>query len=194
MSETPTSPASKPAPAADPGAQHHRTAHGALDPFAVLGVEHRLDLDERALERRYLQLSRDNHPDLKRARGVTDCAAVLARSAEINDSWRTLKDRWSRARALLEVRAPGALEEHKQLDQEFLLEALELAEDVAQAPPDDLPALRARLRGEEDRAFRAVEDAFAAGDLPLAARRLHESKYVRKACADLDARIEEERP
>ena len=38
-----------------------------LDPFAVFGVEHRLDLDERALEKRYLQLSRDLHPDRNRA-------------------------------------------------------------------------------------------------------------------------------
>ncbi|MGE3173232.1 MAG: Fe-S protein assembly co-chaperone HscB [Planctomycetota bacterium] len=165
----------------------------ALDPFTVFGIEHRLDLDDRALERRYLQLSRECHPDLHRAERTADCAAVLARAAEINDSWRVLKDRWERARALIELQAPGALDAQKQLDPEFLAEALELAEEVAMAAPDALEALRARLRARADAAFAALRQATVDGDLQQAARRLHESKYVRKALADLQARAQEAR-
>lgn len=161
----------------------------ALDPFAVFGIEHHLELDDRALEKRYLQLSRDCHPDRHRTTGAADCAAVLARAAEINDSWRLLKDRWERARALVDVEAPGALEEHKRLDPEFLVGALELAEEVAGVTPGEAPALRQRLVREADAAFARVRDAAAARDFATAARALHESKYVRKALADLDARI-----
>ncbi len=160
----------------------------SLDPFAVFGIEHRLDLDDRALGKRYLQLSRECHPDLHRSSGAADCAAVLARAAEINDSWRVLQDRWARAQALIELRAPGALDAHKQLDPEFLATALELAEEVAFATPAAMPPLRSRLAAAVDAAFATVRDALAAGDLPAAARALHQSKYARKALADLDAR------
>jgi len=163
---------------------------GALDPFTVFGIEHRLDLDERTLERRYLQLSRDCHPDLNRGVGAADCAAVLARAAEINDSWRVLKDRWERARVLIELGAPGVLDDHKQLDPEFLGAALERAEAVANAEPAAWPLLRRQLRADADAAWQGVRDAAAAGDFATAARRLHESKYVRKALADLEARAE----
>ena len=159
-----------------------------LDPFAVFGVERRLDLDERALEKRYLQLSRDLHPDRNRAAGVEDCAAVLARAAEVNDAWRLLRDRWERARVLLETQAPGALERHKQLDADFLLDAMELAEQVSLAEPSTVPDLRNRLAAQVDAAYAALRAAFAQRDHALAARRLHESKYLRKALADLEAR------
>lgn len=160
-----------------------------LDPFTVLGVEHRLDLDVRALERRYMQMSRECHPDLHRAAGAADCAAVLARSAEINDAWRTLSDRWERARALIDLRAPGALDENRALDPEFLATALELAEEVAFSAGADLGNLRQRLIASCDDVFAEIVRACAEGDHVAAARRLHESRYVRKALNDLELKI-----
>lgn len=164
------------------------TSSTGLDPFTVFGVEHRLDLDARALERRYLQLSRDCHPDLHRATGAADCAAVLSRAAEINDSWQKLKDRWERARALIELRAPGLLREQRALDPEFLATALELAEEVAFADAATIPTLRSQLQATCDAVFADVAQACDRDDFATAARRLHESKYVRKALADLGER------
>ncbi len=161
-----------------------------LDPFTVLGVEHRLDLDVRALERRYMRMSRECHPDLKRAAGAADCAAVLARSAEINDAWHVLSDRWERARALVLFREPEALDGHRRLDPEFLATALELAEEVALAAAADFGSLRQRLLTSCDGVFADIVRACAEGDYASAARRLHESRYVRKALADLEAKIE----
>ena len=103
-----------------------------------------------------------------------------------------LADRWRRAQALLELLQPGILDQHKLLDPDFLLGAMELAEAVATAAPAQLPALRRRLAGEADAAFARIGVALAARDLPAAARALHESKYVRKALADLLAREREE--
>ena len=160
------------------------------DPFAVFGVPHRLDLDMQELESRYLALSRANHPDQNRAEGVEDCAAVLSRAAEVNDSWRALKDRWRRAQVLIQLRAPDALEEHKQLDPEFLLEAMDLAERVATCQAADLQTVSSELGAAEDKAFAAIQQAVLDKDFALAARRLHESKYVRKAQADLTIREE----
>lgn len=166
----------------------------ALDPFSVLGVEHTLDLDPKVLEQRYHELSRACHPDLNRSPATADCIAVLQRAAEVNDAFRVLRDPWERARALLELRDPGVLDREKQLDPEFLLQALELAESVATADPAAVPALRAELQRALAADFVAVAAAERAGDFAAAARRFHAANYHRKALRDLDQKTSDPAP
>lgn len=160
----------------------------ARDPFTVFSLGRSLDIDETALEARYLKLSRECHPDLHSAGQTGDCIAVLQRSAEINDAWRILRDPWQRARTLLELRSPGALDRNKKLDPAFLAEALELAEEVAFATTATAAALRPRLRRAIDEDYAALRAALDAGDVDAAARRFHASHYHRKALADLEAK------
>ncbi|MCA8967562.1 MAG: Fe-S protein assembly co-chaperone HscB [Planctomycetes bacterium] len=160
----------------------------APDPFTVFGVAKSLDLDARALERRYLELSRECHPDLNRAANTADCVAVLQRSAEINDAWKVLRDPWQRAKALLEAKAPGVLDRNKKLDPMFLADALELAEEVAFARDDALAPLQSRLDQALEGDWQQLRADLDAGDLDAAARTLHASHYHRKALADLQAK------
>jgi Fe-S protein assembly co-chaperone HscB len=158
----------------------------APDPFTVFGVERSLDLDERQLERRYLTLSRECHPDRLQSQEVGDCLAVLQRSAEINDAWRVLRDPWQRAKALIEARDARALARNQKLDPAFLGEALELAEEVAFAHGEQIPPLRTRLQHAIAADYAALRDELARGDVDAAARRFHASHYHRKALHDLE--------
>lgn len=158
----------------------------APDPFTVFGVPRSLDLDDRVLERRYLALSRANHPDLLQSKVPGDCVAVLQRSAEINNAWQILRDPWLRAKALLEAASPGVLDRNKKLDPAFLADALELAEEVAFVRPDAIAALRARLTKALADDLAALRGAVARGDLDGAAKRFHASHYHKKALQDLD--------
>lgn len=160
----------------------------APDPFAVFALPRSLDVDERELEKKYLQLSRECHPDHNRAQDTDDCAAVLQRAAEINDAFKVLRDPWQRARALLEAESPGALDRNKKLDPMFLAEALELAEEVAFASGDAIPSLRKKLKLALKEDFAAVQAALATGDHDGAAKRIHGSHYHSKALKDLEAR------
>jgi molecular chaperone HscB len=160
----------------------------APDAFAVFRLPRSLDLDEAALEQRYLKLSRECHPDLHRAKDTDDCVAVLQRSAEINDAWQVLRDPWRRARALLESESPGILDRNKKLDPAFLADALELAEQVAMAPADERAALAQRLAQTIADDFEALRTAVRDGDLDAAAQQLHQSHYHKKALHDLEAR------
>lgn len=160
----------------------------APDPFAVFSLPRTLDVDERALEKRYLQLSRECHPDHNRSADTEDCAAVLQRAAEINDAFGVLRDPWQRARALLEAESPGVLEANKKLDPEFLADALELAEEVAFARGDSVQPLRERLEAALRSDYAAVTAAVAARDFDIAAKRFHGAHYHRKALSDLEDR------
>lgn len=158
----------------------------APDPFTVFGLPKGLDLDARALERRYLELSRDCHPDHNRAANAADCAAVLLRAAEINDAWKVLRDPWRRARALIQARDEAALARNQKLPPAFLADALELAEEVAFARGDQVEPLRERLRAALSADWEALRTALAADDLDAAARTVHQSHYHHKALADLE--------
>jgi len=160
----------------------------APDAFSVFGLPRTLDLDEKALEQRYLKLSRECHPDLNRAKDTDDCVAVLQRSAEINDAWRVLRDPWRRARALLESESPGVLDRNKKLDPVFLADALELAEQVATAADDERAALAERLVGTIAADYEALRSAVRDQDLDRAAQKLHQAHYHKKALNDLEAR------
>jgi molecular chaperone HscB len=156
------------------------------DPFTVFGLPRSMTLDAKALEQRYLQLSRECHPDRLRSQEVGDCLAVLQRSAEVNDAWQVLRDPWRRAKALLDVNAPGALERNKKLDPAFLAEALELAEEVAFVASHAIAPLRTRLQQVLADDLAKVTAELAAGAWDAAARRFHASHYHRKALQDLD--------
>lgn len=155
------------------------------NPFAVLGVPQELDLDEALLEQRYLRLSRECHPDHLHGDGA-ECIAVLQRAAEVNDAYRVLKDRFRRARLLVDLLDPDAMTRNQKLDPAFLMAALEQAEAVAHAGPGQRDALRRRIRDNLQRSFAAVAAALRAGDADAAATALHQMQYHHKALQDLD--------
>ena len=157
-----------------------------MDPFAVLGLEPRMDLLDADLEKVYLRLSRETHPDAHPGASAKEQVAILSRSADINDAYKKLRDPWQRARAILELRVPGIMEQTKDLQPTFLMEAMEQAEEVAKAGEDDKPGLARRLD-------RAIAESLAQISVDIendrneaAAVLLHESRYHRKARADLD--------
>ena len=150
-----------------------------MNPFAVLGLAPRLQLDAKELERRYLQLSRERHPDLQRGGDL--------QMAELNAAYRTLRDRWTRARALIEIHDQHLMDATKNLDAGFLTAALELAEAVAEATPATTPALVARLRAAVEAQWERISQALACADHRAAATHLHEARYYQKALADLEA-------
>lgn len=159
------------------------------DPFAMFGLDMQLDIDLQQLDRKYLKLSRECHPDRYRGATTADCVAVLQRAANLNDAYALLKDPWLRARALLELRDPGVLDRHKHLDPGFLMQALDEAETVAGAADAELPALRQRVAANVEHSFRDIAQALLRGDVAHAAQAFHQAKYHRKALSDLDARL-----
>ena len=163
----------------------------SLDPaeaFASFGLEPTLELDLDALERDYLRRSRDCHPDHHASTDPDRLGELLDRSAKLNDAHRQLRDRWQRAGLALEALRPGVLESTKSLDPAFLMEAMEWAEatDAARGG-DGADSVRDEMAGRVEGFWSAIASAFDSGDLDLAATRLHQSKYARKALADLSA-------
>lgn len=113
------------------------------DRFAVLGLPRRFDVDLVAAETAYKDLSRRFHPDRFAKADPRARKVALARTVELNDAWRTVKDPLRRAEYLLELAGYALAGGEKSAEMSktrkvsapptFLVEILELRDELAAA-------------------------------------------------------------
>ena len=162
------------------------------DAYGRLGLPPVLDVDTDALEARYLRLSRLLHPDHQSARHAADRARALTNSARLNEAYRLLCDPGRRAEHLVDRLDPEALERTKALDPAFLMESMELSEEVESAREGDdaaaLERLAAAVRSEMDARRAQLADGLAAAtpDPDRLAVLLHELKVFARILRDTD--------
>ncbi|MFO0756776.1 MAG: Fe-S protein assembly co-chaperone HscB [Byssovorax sp.] len=104
------------------------------DPFEVLGVEARFDLDSKALEQRHRDLSKALHPDRYAGAPAAERRLALGRAVDVNEAFRALRDPIRRAEALL--RRAGALAAEgaePKASPALLMEMMEAREELAEA-------------------------------------------------------------
>lgn len=166
------------------------------NPFEIFGLSPAMQLCPVELESRYLQLSKQHHPDRAGNGAGSDQLAVLTKAAAVNDAYKMLRNIWSRAKTLIDLHDSNLMEARKSLDPVFLMEAMEEAEAVAHADPTAAGKLRLELEAKVNHCLETLQHALDAGDFERAATLLHQSKYHRKALADLqllESGVEKER-
>ena len=126
------------------------------DPFDVIGIEPVFELDVPALQRKVKRRIAANHPDR-----ISDPLArdeAVRATARLNEALRTLENDERRANCLL-VRLGGpAPSEDRSLPPTFLMEMLEVREDMEEAIASGVPEERARVEawaGSERKRLRA---------------------------------------
>lgn len=96
--------------------------------FELYGLEVSFYPDKDEVRRRYLQISRENHPDLSGS-DLDEQANSLKISSENNNAYKTLKDRNLRIRYVLGLLGFGIVDSDK-LPPDFLMDMLEWNERV----------------------------------------------------------------
>jgi len=159
------------------------------DPFSLLELDPRFDLDPNELRQRFLTASAANHPD--RFIDPLDQADAAERSAAINHAHQVLADPEARANALLSLRGGPAAADDQSLPPTLLMEMMEVREELDQAVADsDQPALD-RLRqwaaSEYDQHVAKLTALFAAADLDGQAVRLelNAMRYIQRMIEQL---------
>lgn len=119
----------------------------AMGPFTVLGLAARFDHDAQAFEARELTLAARLHPDKWQSRGErTHKRAQLAWSA-VNEALAKTQNPFARAETLLTV--TEASDDKATVPQRFLIEQLELQEELEDAiAPDRRKVLNRSVRRE----------------------------------------------
>ena len=129
---------------------------GGLNAYERFGLVPSFEVDLRALEERHLQLSRRLHPDRLIGKDPRQQGRALTLSSALNEAYALLKDERRRAEHLLGIAGGKGADQDKRTPQAFLIDQLELREEIegAQAQGAPLDAFRERA-AREQRALRA---------------------------------------
>lgn len=157
------------------------------DPFSILGVEPRFDLDLDEVGRRHRELSKALHPDRYVSAPAAERRMALSRAIEVNEAHRILRDPVRRAEALarrlgLEVGETGEPKASPALLMEMMEAREALADAGAKKDRQALSRLHDSMRSREAAVTTRLAAAFSRGKdpdsgvLPL----LGELRYVRR--------------
>ncbi|HEY4220584.1 MAG TPA: iron-sulfur cluster co-chaperone HscB C-terminal domain-containing protein [Myxococcota bacterium] len=153
---------------------------GRASPFQRLGVDAVYDLDDKALERAWLDRSRKVHPDRFARKSDVERRYAAEQTAALNDARRAIADPFDRALWLVTSAGVDA----SQLDQRLLMALME-ARERAEESADD----KAAVVADSTARFRALEVTLAeqmrARDFSKAARALAEMKTLARLVDDL---------
>jgi molecular chaperone HscB len=147
----------------------------AVDYFGLFQLPRGYDLDPAELERRFLSLSRNIHPDFFTTQPPEVRQLAVRLAAEINEAYRVLKDPVLRAEYLLEVSGGESGIQDKSVPGDFLAEMMLVREEVEEAQlSDDRAALAEHRQRLAQRRTQTLAEV-AAG-----ARKLPEAKYAER--------------
>lgn len=126
-----------------------------MDYFTLFGLPAHYQLDTQALATRFQDLQRQYHPDRFANHPQAEQLAAVQHSATINQAWLTLRNPLTRAEYLLSLHGFDlASEQHTVRDTAFLMEQLELREELDEiAQAEDaarLEAFQARIKAMYD--------------------------------------------
>lgn len=166
-----------------------------LSHFQRLGLHPAVRISEETLSSRFRKLSRLLHPDRFAKKGARERRLALDHTTAINDAYRVLKDPVKRAEYLLSLRGVAVGEDRVPAsDQAFLVEMMEMREEVDEARRDAATALamEQRLSREIEICLGGVDEltrdrALDGASAAAAHRFLMRLKYLNSARNDLGA-------
>jgi molecular chaperone HscB len=165
------------------------------DAFGLLGLPAQFDLDPSVIEKAFHDKSKDLHPDRFANAPAAERVAALSRSRAINDAYKTLKSPVARAEYLL-ARAGVTIGDNERLDPAFLMEILELREELAEARVAKQTSLIEKLCGEmksrRKDALAKLPALFEANDLSAIKEQLMLLRYVDRYLEECDAALDED--
>lgn len=114
------------------------------DYFALFGLPVAFDVDEGALGERFRELHRVVHPDRYASAGEQERRLSMQGAVLLNEAFQTLKDPLRRAQYLLRLRGVPDAPAGGQMDPEFLMQQMELREELAEIRREAEPLAAAR--------------------------------------------------
>ena len=164
--------------------------------FELFGLPAVFALDREALEQAYREIQSRVHPDRYAHAGDAERRASLQWTTRVNEAYRALRDPVQRGKHLLELRGIDVqFENNTQMPSEFLMQQLELREELeAAASGKDVPrldAVRARLENDRKRLEKQLGEAIdSSRDYPAAAELVRKLMFLERLDAEIDAAYE----
>jgi len=170
-------------------------ASSSSDAFGLLGLPAQFDLDPKVIEQAFFDRSKELHPDRFASAPAAERVAALSRSRALNDAYQVLKKPVPRAEYLL-ARAGVDIGDNERLDPAFLMEILELREELAEARvgkrTSEIGRLCAEMQQRRKAAIDSLAPLFAATDLAAIKTQLILLRYINRYLEECDAALDED--
>jgi molecular chaperone HscB len=179
------------------GAARALTSSGLHSHFELFGLAPAFGLDKEVLEKAYRDIQSRVHPDRFAHAGDAERRASLQWTTRVNEAYRALKDPVQRGKHILELHGVDvAFETNTQMPTDFLLQQLELREELEAATggkdASRLDRLRSGLRLQQESLEGQIGDAIdAKKDYPAAAELVRKLMFLDRLDAEIDAAYEE---
>src|SRR3954463_12120322 len=164
--------------------------------FELFGLPQAFALDTEMLGKAYRDIQSRVHPDRFASAGDAERRASLQWTTRVNEAYRALKDPVQRAKHLLELHGVDvAFETNTQMPADFLLQQLELREELEAAScgkdVSRLDGVRARLEDERGHLEKHLAEAIdARKDYAGAAELVRKLMFLERLDAEIDAAYE----
>ncbi len=170
-------------------------ASSSDDAFGLLGLPAQFDLDPSVIEAAFFDKSKEVHPDRFANAPAAERVVALSRSRALNDAYQTLKKPVARAEYLL-ARAGVTIGDNEQLDPAFLMEILELREELAEARvakrTSEIEKLCATMKARRKASIESLPALFGANDLSAIKTQLILLRYVDRYLEECDSALDED--
>jgi molecular chaperone HscB len=180
----------------------------------LLGLPAQFDLDATLIEQAFFDKSKELHPDRFASAPAAERVAALSRSRALNDAYQQIKKPVGRAEYLL-ARAGITIGENERIaDAAFLMEILELREELAEArvakqtslassgsagarsdanaARSEIEKLCADMTARRKRVVDSLAPLFEANDLPAIKDQLIVLRYLDRYLEECDAALDED--
>jgi molecular chaperone HscB len=165
--------------------------------FDLFGLPPAFALDKEALEKAYREIQSQVHPDRFAHAGDAERRASLQWTTRVNEAYGTLKDPVQRAKHILDLNGIDvAFETNTQMPTDFLLQQLELREELeaaaAKKDASRLDAIRMRLRQQAGFLETQIADAIdQRKDFEGAAGQVRKLMFLDRLDSEIDSAYEE---
>jgi molecular chaperone HscB len=170
-------------------------ASSSSDAFGLLGLPAQFDLDPSVIEAAFFDRSKELHPDRFANAPAAERVVALSRSRALNDAYQTLKKPVPRAEYMLQL-AGVKIGDNEQLDPTFLMEILELREELAEARVakrnSEIEKLFGVMKDRRKTSIESLAKLFEANDLSAIKVQLILLRYIDRYLEECDAALDED--
>lgn len=171
-------------------------ASSSNDAFGLLGLPARFDLDAKVIEQAFFDRSKELHPDRFANAPAAERVAALSRSRALNDAYQILKKPVARAEYLLAQAGIQIGENERIADTAFLMQVLELREELAEARAakrtSEIEKLCGDMKGRRKGVVESLSVLFENNDLVAIKERLIVLRYLDRYLEECDAALDDE--
>ena len=171
-------------------------ASSSNDAFGLLGLPAQFDLDPKVIEAAFFERSKELHPDRFASAPAAERVAALSKSRALNDAYQTLKKPVPRAEYLLSRAGVTIGENERIADAAFLMEILEMREELAEARvakrTSEIEKLCGDMKARRKTVVGSLSPLFDQNDLPAIKDQLIVLRYLDRYLEECDAALDDE--